>query len=209
MVSVVVDFSRILNTEQSRGLWFSSPCHGFYQDRWVFFFLKKRNLKKEIVIQALHVCFYSSFSYFFFQLVKLYILSLLQFVFIFYFVQSYCIACQIISICILRQISNKLLLSNYGANKQLEPREMLSEMMQFLLEIRKTVNIKMLHSFLVTWIGMLQTMTSLKTYQRLTKVLAWILMTTQKTPDFHVFKALGKVAAAEVVLAVVVARSEA
>ena len=42
------------------------PCHGFYQDRWVFFFLKKRNLKKEIVIQALHVCFYSSFSYLFF-----------------------------------------------------------------------------------------------------------------------------------------------
>ena len=153
--------------------------------------------------------FIARFHTFFFQLVKLYILSLLQFVFIFYFVQSYCIACQIISICILRQISNKLLLSNYGANKQLEPREMLSEMMQFLLEIRKTVNIKMLQSFLVTWIGILQTMTSLKTYQRLTKVLAWILMTTQKTPDFHVFKALGKVAAAEVVLAVVVVRSEA
>ena len=67
----------------------------------------------------------------------------------------------------------------------------------------------MLHSFLVTWIGMLETMTSLKTYQRLTKVLARILMTMQKTPDFHVFKALGKVAAAEVVLAVVVVRSEA
>ena len=153
--------------------------------------------------------FIARFHTFFFQLVKLYILSLLQFVFIFYFVQSYCIACQIISICILRQISNKLLLSNYGANKQLEPREMLSEMMQFLLEIRKTVNIIMFHSFLVTWIGMLQTMTSLKTYQRLTKVLARILMTMQKTPDFHVFKALGKVAAAEVVLAVVVVRSEA
>ena len=153
--------------------------------------------------------FIARFHTFFFQLVKLYILSLLQFVFIFYFVQSYCIACQIISICILRQISNKLLLSNYGTNKQPEPREMLSEMMQFLLEIRKTVNIKMLHSFLVTWIGMLQTMTSLKTYQRLTKVLAWILMKMQKTPDFHVFKALGKVAAAEVVLAVVVVRSEA
>ena len=153
--------------------------------------------------------FIARFHTFFSQLVKLYILSLLQFVFIFYFVQSYCIACQIISICILRQISNKLLLSNYGTNKQPEPREMLSEMMQFLLEIRKTVNIKMLHSLLVTWIGMLQTMTSLKTYQRLTKVLARILRTMQKTPDFHFFKALGKVAAAEVVLAVVVVRSEA
>ena len=74
-----------------------------------------------------------------------------------------------------------------------------TEMMQFLLEIRKTVNIKMFHSFLVTWIGMLQTMTSLKTYQRLTKVLARILMTMHKTPDFHVFKALGKVASAELV----------
>ena len=155
--------------------------------------------------------FIARFHTFFSQLVKLHILSLLQFVFIFYFVQSYCIACQIISICILRQISNKLLLSNYGTNKQLEPREMLSEMMQFLLEIRKTVNIKMLHSFLVTWtwIGVLQTMTSLKTYQRLTKVLARILMTMHKTPDFHVFKVLGKVAAAEVVHAIVVVRSEA
>ena len=50
-------------------------------------------------------------------------------------------------------------------------------------------------------------MTSLKTYQRLTKVLA--RMTMQKTPDFYVFRALGKVAAAEVVHAVVVVRSEA
>ena len=52
-------------------------------------------------------------------------------------------------------------------------------------------------------------MTSLKTYQRLTKVLAWILMTMQKTPDFLVLEALGKVAAAEVVHAVAVVRSEA
>ena len=36
-----------------------------------------------------------------------------------------------------------------------------------------------------------------------------ILMTMHKTPDFHVFKALGKVTAAEVVHAVVVVRSEA
>ena len=80
--------------------------------------------------------------------------------------------------------------------------------MMFLLEIRKTENIKMFYSFLVTWIGMLYTMTLLKKYQRLTKVLTQILMTMQKTPEFHVLEALGKVAAAEVVHVVAVVRSE-
>ena len=36
-----------------------------------------------------------------------------------------------------------------------------------------------------------------------------MLMTMQKTQDFHVFEVLGKVAAAEVVHAVAVVRSEA
>ena len=52
-------------------------------------------------------------------------------------------------------------------------------------------------------------MTSLKKYQRFTKVLARIPMTMQKTPDFHVLEALGKVAAAKVIHAVAVVRSEA
>ena len=51
-------------------------------------------------------------------------------------------------------------------------------------------------------------MTLLKKYQRLTKVLTQILMTMQKTPEFHVLEALGKVAAAEVVHVVPVVRSE-
>ena len=51
-------------------------------------------------------------------------------------------------------------------------------------------------------------MTLLKKYQRLTEVLTQILMTMQKTPEFHVLHALGKVAAAEVVHAVAVVRSE-
>ena len=51
-------------------------------------------------------------------------------------------------------------------------------------------------------------MTLLKKYQRLTKVLARIVVTMQKTPDFHVLEALGRVAAAEVVHAVAVVRSE-
>ena len=42
------------------------PVMDFIRIGGYFFFLKKRNLKKEIVIQALHVCFHSSFSYFFF-----------------------------------------------------------------------------------------------------------------------------------------------
>ena len=52
-------------------------------------------------------------------------------------------------------------------------------------------------------------MTLLKKYQRLTKVLTQILITMQKTPEFHVLLALRKVAAAEVVHAVAVVRSEA
>ena len=51
-------------------------------------------------------------------------------------------------------------------------------------------------------------MTLLKKYQRLTKVLARIVVTMQLTPDFHVLEALGRVAAAEVVHAVAVVRSE-
>ena len=53
-------------------------------------------------------------------------------------------------------------------------------------EIRKVEKLKLFFLSVVIWIGLLSMITSLKTNQRSTKVIARMLMIMKRTPDFHV-----------------------